>query len=168
MCEKRIIWHGGAAADSPHRGEPAATRGKRGKGGAELSGAGESRRGAAGRGAAVSARAKSSRRAHCLREERRGRAGPGAARGPAALSPSAGLRRPGVRLCSAFGGRPAARRLRKVGAGFPPCPLPPPRGWQRPGPARGPRRGGGGASGRSGQPPPWHRGWRAARRAVSQ
>lgn len=80
MCEKRIIWHGGAAADSPHRGEPAATRGKRGKGGAELSGAGESRRGAAGRGAAVSARAKSSRRAHCLREERRGRAGPGRGR----------------------------------------------------------------------------------------
>lgn len=52
MCEKRIIWHGGAAADSPHRGEPAATRGKRGKGGAELSGAERGRAGGERRDAA--------------------------------------------------------------------------------------------------------------------
>lgn len=47
MCEKRIIWHGGAAADSPHRGEPAATRGKRRKGrrGAERGSGGGTRRG---------------------------------------------------------------------------------------------------------------------------
>lgn len=52
MCEKRIIWHGGAAADSPHRGEPAATRGKRRKGrrgaersGGEPAGSGGTRRG---------------------------------------------------------------------------------------------------------------------------
>lgn len=52
MCEKRIIWHGGAVADSPHRGEPAATRGKRRKGrrgaersGGEPAGSGGTRRG---------------------------------------------------------------------------------------------------------------------------